>query len=55
MFDLGNPHYQYLLVLPLLILVAYFTLDLGEIKNKNYLQTLFSLIKLIHIDQKESP
>ena len=24
MFDLGNPHYQYLLVLPLLILVAYF-------------------------------
>ena len=24
MFDLGNPHHQYLLVLPLLILVAYF-------------------------------
>ena len=34
MFDLGNPHYQYLLVLPLLILVTYFHLDHGEIKKQ---------------------
>ena len=54
MFDLGNPHYQYLLVLPLILLVTYFTLDHGEIKNKNNLQIPFSLIRLIHIDQKEN-